>query len=155
MDYVIERARPEDRHPILEVMKTWNMHHVPSPEMDELDLSCFFVARDRASGKILGAAGYKILSRETGKTTLLAVWPEHAGTGMGKELQIARLRAMYEAGVRTVTTNADRPRVIAWYRNSFGYREVGTLEKLCSYGLESAPAWTTLQIDLGEYFARE
>ena len=43
-DLTIEKARPED----LEVMRQCNMHHVPSPEMEELDSDCMFVAR--ASG---------------------------------------------------------------------------------------------------------
>jgi 3-keto-5-aminohexanoate cleavage enzyme len=152
VDYFIERARTEDRGAILEVMEAWNMHHVPSLEMEELDLSCFFVARARASGMIIGASGYKILSREAGKTTLLGVFPEFGGTGIGKELQIARLRAMHEAGVRRVTTNADRPEIILWYKKHFGYHEIGTLEKLCPFGLIDVPNWTTMQMDLVEYF---
>ncbi|MBN1629526.1 MAG: GNAT family N-acetyltransferase [Thermoleophilia bacterium] len=155
MDYVIERANDDDREGILAVMAAWNMHHVPSPEMEELDLSCFFVARARPSGEIIGAAGYRILSADAGKTTLLGVFPEFTGTGIGRELQIARLQAMHEAGVRTVTTNADRPDVIVWYKKHFGYHEVGTLEKLCSFGLVDVPMWTTMQMDLEEYFATE
>jgi uncharacterized protein (DUF849 family)/N-acetylglutamate synthase-like GNAT family acetyltransferase len=155
VEYLIERARLEDREAILRVMEPWNMHHVPSPEMEELDLSCFFVARLRDSGEIIGAAGYKLLSPGKGKTTLLAVYPEFTGSGVGKELQIARLRAMYECGVKTVTTNADRPDTIVWYMKHFGYREVGTLEKLCPFGLEEVPQWTTLQMDLPRYFAEK
>lgn len=153
MDYVIEKARAEDREDVLAVMAAWNMHHVPSLEMEELDLSCFFVARARHSGEIIGAAGYKILSADAGKTTLLGVFPEFTGTGIGKELQIARLQAMRAAGVKTVTTNADRPEVIVWYKKHFGYHEVGTVEKLCSFGLEDVPRWTTMRMDLEEYFA--
>lgn len=152
MDYFIERASTKDRGAILEVMRAWNMHHVPSPEMEELDLSCFFVARDRASREIIGASGYRILSERAGKTTLLAVFPEFAGTGIGKELHVARLRAMQDAGVKTVTTNADRPEVIMWYKKHFGYREIGTLPKLCPFGLLDVAEWTTMQMDLVEYF---
>jgi len=57
---VIERAREEDLSGILRVMETANMHHVPSPEMPDLDWECFFVAR--SGGEIVGAAGYKVLS---------------------------------------------------------------------------------------------
>lgn len=152
MEYLVERAQPGDRGAILEVMSAWNMQHVPSPEMEELDLSCFFVARTQPAGEILGAAGYKILSCEEGKTTLLGVFPEFAGSGIGKALQIARLEAMHEAGVKSVTTNADRPETIVWYKKHFGYREVGTLEKLCPFGLEDVPHWTTLRMDLTNYF---
>ena len=97
MNYTIEKASPDDYAAILHVMELWNMHHVPSAEMDVLDLSCFFVAR--LSGHVAGAAGYKLLSPGKGKTTLLGIRPEFSGMGIGKALQNARLDAMYEAGV--------------------------------------------------------
>jgi len=152
VDYFIERANALDRDAVLRVMEPWNMHHVPSQEMEELDLSCFFVARARDTGEIIGAAGYKVLSQGEGKTTLLGVFPEFTGSGIGRDLQEARLSALYEQGVRTVTTNADRPDVIVWYKKHFGYREVGTLGKMCSFGLEDVPEWTTLRMDLSQYF---
>ena len=68
MNYRIEKAVSGDREAILKVMEAWNMHHVPSEEMEELDLSCFFVARTD-DGRIIGAGGYKVLSAEEGKTT--------------------------------------------------------------------------------------
>ena len=43
--YVVEKAGPDDLPLILEVMKPWNMHHYPSPEMEELDVNNFFVAK--------------------------------------------------------------------------------------------------------------
>lgn len=153
MDYRIEPARPEDLSAILDVMAEWNMHHVPSPEMEELDLSRFYVARVVGSDRIVGAAGYQLLSSGRGKTTLLGVYPECAGAGVGKELQLARLEAMRRAGVRFVTTNADRPETIVWYRKHFGYREVGTLPKLCPFGLVDVDTWTTLELDLEEFFS--
>lgn len=139
-------ARPGDRDAILGVMEPWNMHHVPSPEMEELDLSCFFVALD--GGSVIGAAGYKVLAPGRGKTTLLGVLPEYLGTRVGRDLQVARLEAMAGLGVRTVTTNADRLRTIAWYKICFGYREVGTLPKVHSFGDPQIDHWTTLEIDL-------
>lgn len=130
-------------------MRPWNMHHVPSPEMAELDLSCFFVAR--LNGEIIGAGGYRILSATEGKTTLLGVLPEHNDLHVGVLLQKARLQAMIDAGVQTVTTNADRPSVIRWYKMLFGYREVGKLAKLHSFGHPDIDHWTTLQLDLEAY----
>ena len=73
---VIERAHATDREAILAVMQPWNMHHVPSPEVEELDLATFFVARK--DGKVIGAAGYALLSQTVAKTTLMGVLPEHA-----------------------------------------------------------------------------
>ncbi len=149
MHYTIEHASPVDRDDILKVMEPWNMHHVPSKEMEELDLSCFFVAR--ISGKTVGASGYKILSPERGKTTLLGVLPEYSGQKIGFALQQARLQAMHESGVKTVVTNADRPETIAWYKKYFGYHEVGMLKKIHDFGRSDIDHWTTLEMDLDAY----
>lgn len=151
MNFAIEPARPGDRDAILAVMRHYNMHHVPSVEMDELDLGCFFVAR--RDGRIVGAAGYRILSPTEGKTTLLGVLPECSGMGIGKALQHRRMAVMHARGVKTLTTNADRPDTILWYRKHYGYRPVGSVPKLCSFGLETIDHWTTLQTDLDTYFA--
>ena len=151
MDYRIEKARLGDLEAIFKVMEPWNMHHVPSLEMDALDLKYFFVARS-AEGQIIGAGGYKILSKEEGKTILLGVYPEFQGSGVGKALQNRRLEAMYKAGVKHVTTNADHPETIIWYKKHFGYEVVGKLKKLCSFGLDEVDHWTTLRMDLQQYF---
>ena len=150
MSYTIENARLSDRDPILQVMKAFNMHHVPSAEMAELDLNAFFVARYH--GRVIGAAGYTFLSQTEGKTTLMAVLPEYAGFGIGKALQHRRMEEMHLAGARTVLTNADRPETIVWYKKHFGYRQIGTLKKLCSFGHEAIDHWTTLETDLDAYF---
>lgn len=151
MSLIIEKAAPGDREAILAVMRHYNMHHVPSVEMDELDLDCFFVAK--LDGRIVGAAGYRLLAPGRGKTTLLGVLPECSGLGIGKALQQRRMEVMHQAGVKTLTTNADRPDTILWYRKHYGYRPVGRLAKLCSFGLDDVDHWTTLETDLDEYFA--
>jgi 3-keto-5-aminohexanoate cleavage enzyme len=148
----VERARAGDRRAILEVMRPANMHAVPSPEMEELDPTCFFVAR--LGGKVVGAGGYKLLGPERAKTTLLAVLPEYGRMGIGAALQEARLRAMHRAGVTTVVTNADRPPTIEWYKRRFGYREVGKLKKLVPFGDPNVDEWTTLELDLAGYMRR-
>jgi phenylacetate-CoA ligase len=150
--FVIERAAPGDRDDILAVMRPANMHHVPSPEMEELDLERFFVAR--VDGRVVGAAGYTILGPGHGKTTLLAVLPAYGGRGIGTALQRARLDAMHRLGVTRVTTNADRPEVIAWYERRFGYRRVGELRKLIPFGDPGIERWVTLELDLSEYMRR-
>lgn len=150
--YAIERAGPEDLEAILEVMRPWNMHHYPSPEMEELDAESFFVARH--DGRIVGASGYKLLSQTLGKTTLMAVLPEYAGTGMGRDLQDARLTAMHRVGVKKVITNSDRPKVISWYIRHYRYKKIGTLKKLCSYGAPDSDHWTTLEMDLDDHMRR-
>ncbi|MBT8420207.1 MAG: GNAT family N-acetyltransferase [Gammaproteobacteria bacterium] len=151
MDYCIEPASQADGEAILSVLRHFNMHHVPSVEMERLDLKCFFIAR--LQGSIVGAAGYKIISETEGKTTLFGVLPEYCGLGIGKKLQHKRMEAMYKAGVKKVTTNADRPETILWYKKHYGYHQIGSLKKLCSFGLEDVDHWTTLQTNLDDYFA--
>ena len=123
--YTIEKAGPNDLPDILKVMSSWNMHHYPSPEMEELDVESFFVAK--VEGKIVGASGYKLLSQTLGKTTLLAVLPEYSGWGIGEALQDMRLKHMHQVGVKKVITNSDRPRVISWYIRRYRYKKVGTV----------------------------
>ena len=151
--FSIRPARLDEGPAILEIMRPWNMHHVPSPEMESLDPGCFFVAEQ--DGVMIGASGYRLLEPGKGKTTLLAVLPEFLGTGAGAALQIRRLRAMAEQGVHTVTTNADRPETIAWYKARFGYREVGKLPKIHDVGRSDIAEWTTLELDLRDYLRRE
>jgi ribosomal-protein-alanine N-acetyltransferase len=147
--FTIRPARPDEGPTILEVMRPWNMHHVPSAEMESLDLNCFFVAE--MDGVIIGASGYRILGPGQGKTTLLAVLPEYLGTGAGAALQLKRMEAMAALGVHTITTNADRPETIAWYKSRFGYTEVGKLAKIHDFGRSDIDHWTTLQCDLAAY----
>lgn len=147
--FTIRPARAEEGPAILEIMRPWNMHYVPSAEMEALDLSCFFVAE--LDDELIGASGYKLLGEGQGKTTLLAVRPDHLGSGAGAALQVARLQAMAALGVHTVTTNADRPETIAWYQSRFGYRVVGKLAKVHDFGRSDIDHWTTLQLDLTAY----
>jgi ribosomal-protein-alanine N-acetyltransferase len=140
------RARPEDRDAIFRVLAFVNFHHVPSPEMPAFDLADVFVAE--MGGTIVGVAGYTLLGNGRGKTTLMAVDPSFRRYGIGSRLQVLRMRAMYGAGCRTVTTNADLPDTIAWYKKNFGYREVGMLAKLHEFGDLQRDHWTTLECDL-------
>jgi 3-keto-5-aminohexanoate cleavage enzyme len=149
LQFRIRPAMQEDRDAVLRVMEPWNMHHVPSPEMEALDLGCFFVAE--VDGLVVGASGYRLLGAGKGKTTLLGVLPPYLGTGIGAALQDSRLRAMAAVGVHTVTTNADRPETIRWYKSRFGYREVGRLQKIHSFGHPDIDHWTTLEMDLDQY----
>ncbi len=146
----IRKAIEQDRSQILEVMKPWNMHRVPSLEMEELDINCFFVAV--VDSKVVGASGYKILDQNKGKTTLLGVVPAYNGKGIGKILQEKRLKAMYDAGLQTVITNADRPATIKWYIKNYGYRKIGNLKKVSSFGDDSVDEWTTLEMDLRSFY---
>ncbi|MFZ4525282.1 MAG: GNAT family N-acetyltransferase [Chlorobium sp.] len=149
MNFTIVKASPEDYTAILNVMEPWNMHHVPSSEMESIDLSCFFIAR--IDGHIAGASGYKLLSETEGKTTLLGILPEFSGMGIGRALQDARLDSMFSAGIKRVITNADRPETILWYKKHYGYHEIGTLKKTCDFSLSAVDHWITLAMDLDAF----
>uniref|UniRef100_Q3AS14 N-acetyltransferase domain-containing protein n=1 Tax=Chlorobium chlorochromatii (strain CaD3) TaxID=340177 RepID=Q3AS14_CHLCH len=153
MKYFIEKASQHDYADILDIMQYWNMHHIPSVEMEELDLSCFFVAR--ISNIIGGAGGYKVLSQKTGKTTLLGIRPEFLGMGIGKSLQEAMLVAMFNAGVKHVITNTDRTETILWYKKHYGYYEIGQLKKQCDFSLSDVDSWTTLEMNLEEFIQKK
>lgn len=148
--YSLRPARlPEDREAMLAVLETANMHHVPSPEMDDFDVGEWFVAD--SGGRIAGVAGYRLLRDErgpVGKTTLLAVYPEERSKGIGRALQDLRMELMRDAGATRVVTNADRPETIEWYRRHFGYRVVGEVAKLHEFGLPEVDRWTTLEAPL-------
>ena len=134
---------------MLRVLATVNMHHIPSPEMDDFDVGHWYVAE--LGGRVVGVAGYRLLEgteAPVGKTTLLAVDPDRREKGIGRALQELRMEKMREAGARRVVTNADRPETIAWYKRHFGYREVGEVVKLHEFGLPDVDRWTTLEADL-------
>lgn len=144
--YRIRFARPGDIPCIIELMRPYNMHHIPSPEMGLLDDKFFIVAEQNR--EIIGAAGYTFLSSDTGKTTLMAVHPKCRRLGLGMKLQARRMQILRGLGCSRIITNADRPETIAWYKRHFGYREIGKLSKLHSFGLVDVPEWTTLEADL-------
>ena len=149
MTVMIEPAEEKDVPAILEIMKTANMHYVPSPEMPDLDWKCFFVAK--VEGKIAGAAGYKILSPTEAKTTLMVVHPDYRRFGIGMALQVRRMKAMRDQGITTLTTNADIPETIAWYKKHFGYKEIGKIKKVHEFGRPDIDEWTTISTNLLEW----
>lgn len=146
MNIRIRHARRDDIPDILHVLAKYNMHHIPSPEMPELDHRFFYVAED--GDALIGAAGYKIISPEKAKTTLMAVLPKFRGYGIGEKLQLKRMQAARSLGCEIMITNADRPETINWYKKKFGYIEVGKLKKLHPFGCEDIDEWTTLETDL-------
>jgi ribosomal-protein-alanine N-acetyltransferase len=140
---------PADREAMLRVLESANMHRVPSPEMDDFDVGHWYVAE--AAEEVVGVAGYRLAERDgtlIGKTTLLVVDPRAREHGIGRELQVLRMRLMSEAGATRVITNADRPETIAWYERHFGYRKVGEVPKLHDFGLADVDRWTTLEAPL-------
>jgi ribosomal-protein-alanine N-acetyltransferase len=151
--FKIRNAKVEDLDQIMEVLKSANFHRIPSEEMPDLDLRYYYVAE--CDGAIVGVCGYKLLGPGEGKTTLVSVKPSMRDSGIGMALQKVRLEAMYRAGVRHVTTNADLPETIQWYQRHFGYRKVGTLAKIHEFGDPAIDHWTTLRMDLRAWWKKE
>ncbi len=146
MPLVIDKARPEDRPRIFELLEQANMHHIPSPEMPEVSWNNYFAAR--LDGEVVGFSGYKILSATEAKTELMVVDSKCRGLGVGFKLQERRMEDMLSRGLRTLTTNADLPATIAFYKRYFGYIEVGKLAKEHEFGDPGIDQWTTLRTDL-------
>jgi len=146
MSISIEKATEADRPRIFELLEQANMHNVPSPEMPELSYENYFVAR--VDGRVVGFSGYKVLSPSEAKTELMVVDRSCRGMGLGMMLQTRRMEDMLARGIETVTTNADLPPTIAWYKKHFAYKEVGSIEKLHEFGDPAIDHWTTLQADL-------
>ncbi|MDC0336213.1 GNAT family N-acetyltransferase [Pseudodesulfovibrio sp.] len=139
-------ATSAHRDDIMAVLETANMHHIPSKEMPELDLTHAWVALK--DGQVVGFTGLTMLDDTRAKTTLLAVLPEYRQHGFGRMLQEKRMRAAIYLGAETLITNADNPKVIAWYTKFFGYRELKTIPKEHEFGLADVHEWTTLEADL-------
>ena len=153
MEYTIQKAHESNREDMMRILSFFNMHNIPSPEMEELKYDQFLIAK--VDGKIVGLAGWKVIAPGEGKTTLMAVLPEYSGSGIGKDLQHRRMKILYDLGCKTILTNADRPETILWYKKHFGYKEIGTLKKKCSFSLDDVDSWTTIQSDLTEYFSTD
>jgi 3-oxoadipate:acetyl-CoA acetyltransferase len=149
LDFVIEKAKPENRSEIIDVLAPWNLHKIPSPEALEIDFDFFFVAK--VMGKIIGVSGYQLLSQDMAETRSLAVYPEFQGSGIGKELQDIRLEAMYKAGIKKVITYTDRQETITWYKKHYRYVQTGTVKKKSDHGLKDVDIWTKLELNLTQY----
>ena len=146
---IIEKAKQQDRAAILAILKQVNMHYIPSQEMPELTYENYFVAR--INGKVVGFCGYKILSKTEAKTELMAVDMSCRGKGIGYSLQLRRMEDMLEKGIEILTTNADIPETIEWYKKNFGYKEIGKLKKYNEFSRPDIDHWTTLQVNMLEW----
>ena len=144
---LIRRPHAHEWPRILDILETVNFHRIGGPEMPSFPLEDCFVAEE--GGHVVGVAGYRVLSPHSAKTTLLAVHPDHRTSGAGEALQRARMDHLRSLGVRTLTTNADDPRVIRWYERRFGYRKTGaTVPKQEAFGRADKDQWITLEARL-------
>ncbi len=146
MEMAIEKLQSEHLGAVLRLLEMANMHHIPSEEMPELTLENYYVAL--VDGQVAGFCGFKILSETEAKTELMVVDPAFRGHGIGLRLQVHRMEVMRRKGIKTLTTNADLPQTIEWYKKHFGYREIGKLKKRREFGCPDVDHWTTLRVEL-------
>jgi uncharacterized protein (DUF849 family)/N-acetylglutamate synthase-like GNAT family acetyltransferase len=144
----------DDLPEVLRLLALWNMAPISQtqtgvrPERDHIETGNTFVAilQDR----LVGVASFLAIDQERAETASLAVDPDLLGCGIGYKLQIKRLDAMRARGFRHVRTEADRPNVIRWYMEKFGYRKTGTIPKRHAFGDPGRTEWTLLELDLGD-----
>ena len=149
---VIRKMQPQDMNAVMAILGKWNMvpteasKTVPNPERSDLNIDNTFVALRQ--GKLVGVASYILLGDDRAETASLAVDPQYLGCGIGYELQLARLEEMRSKGIKHLQTESDRPEVIHWYINKFGYRITGKNPKKHDFGLADCNYWTILELDL-------
>lgn len=149
---VIRKLRPDDIAAATQLLGQWNMApiqasaEVPMPERDRLEADNTFVATLR--GRVVGVASYLHPGGKWAETASLAVDPEYLGCGIGFQLQQVRLAEMRAKGIEQVRTESDRPEVIRWYVDKFGYRITGQQPKKHAFGRADCDHWTILELDL-------
>lgn len=149
----IRKMRVEDIAPALALLAQWNMAPVqasasiPQPERDRLELDNTFVAM--LQDKLVGVASWLRIDASRAETASLAVNRVFIGCGVGRKLQEARIAEMRNKGIVLVRTEADRPDVIRWYVDKFGYRIVGTQRKKHAFGSPDHDCWTVLELEIG------
>jgi GNAT superfamily N-acetyltransferase len=151
---LIRKMRVEDTAPAMALLSQWNIapvqasSSIPQPERDHLELDNTFVAILR--GKLVGVASWLRIDATHAETASLAVDRDFIGCGVGRKLQEARIAEMRSKGIVQVRTEADRPDVIRWYIDKFGYRVVGTNQKKHAFSLVEQDYWTVLELQLNK-----
>ncbi len=150
---VIRKMRPDDLGAAQAILARWNMApstptaKVPDPERNDLELANSFVAE--LGRRVVGIASYLVPEPGMAETSGLAVDPDYLGCGIGQMLQEARLEEIRSRGLTRVRTETDRPEVIHWYMEKFGYRRADTRKKKPPYlGLTDCDHWTVLELNL-------
>lgn len=149
----IRPMREEELPAVIALLDKWNMAPVSGaengvrPERDHVEIGNSFVAV--LHGRLVGIASFLPMGDARAETASLAVDPQFLGCGIGYALQTRRLEEMRARGIRHVQTEADRPNVIRWYIDKFGYRMTGKTRKRHAFGAAEQSEWTVLELDLG------
>lgn len=150
----IRRMEEKDLPEVMALLAKWNMAPLSrtetgvTPERDHIEVANTFVAI--LQNKLVGVASFLLIDDQHAETASLAVDPDYLGCGIGYELQQKRLDEMRAMGIRHVRTEADRPQVIRWYIDKFGYRVGGQIAKRHDFGDSGRGQWTLLELKLGE-----
>jgi GNAT superfamily N-acetyltransferase len=149
---VITRMQPQHLAAAMALLEKWNMApthasaDIPNPERDRLAIEQTFIAL--LDGQLVGVASYILLGDGRAETASLAVDPKYLGCGIGYELHLARLAEMRSKGIRHLRTESDRPEVVHWYINKFGYSVTGKSPKKHAFGHPGYDSWTVLELEL-------
>lgn len=182
MTVMIRKALEEDMEPILAVLRAYKckvIHPVDNALIDDdygqvisvvnelsaLMLENAFVAQ--LDDVIVGFCHYKHYSSDTAKTTLMSVLPHYREFGVGRALQLARMKEAHDKGYRKMLTYCDVPKTMAWYQKNFNYAVLRTElnhHMLHFFSGPDGPIWLihhgskdeylkVLECDLDAYFA--
>lgn len=142
MSTIIRRVEARDVDAVFACLRTYGFHllggrfadpdypadavlHVRNA-ISHFDLRerCWLAERD---GAVLGFCSWDWLDEAKGqaKTLLIVVLPAARSLGVGSQLQRRRMQEMQASGALEVHTWSDDPKAIAWYKEHFGYVELG------------------------------
>jgi 3-keto-5-aminohexanoate cleavage enzyme len=155
----IRAMEEDDREAVIAILAQWNLAPVPvSPDIPDPETTGLaadgttFVAV--AGGRIIGVASFIEHAGSKAETVSLAVDRGWRGTGVGAQLQRARLQEMKSRGITQVLTETDRPEIVQWYVHKFGYQIVGKRRKKHAFSLLDVDHWTVLELDLNGWAPR-
>ena len=152
-DVTIRKMREPDLARVIEILSHWGLAprepsadclEVESTGLDQPGAPIVALVKDQ----IVGSASYILHGHRRAETGSLAVDPAWRGTGIGAQLQQARLAELKALGIEEVFTETDRPEVAAWYVRKFGYRVTGTRRKKHAFSRADVDHWTVLTLDL-------
>jgi N-acetylglutamate synthase-like GNAT family acetyltransferase len=149
---MIRKAKESDIDNILKVLSCYNFKVVKPIDgaiidddfkefvpiynnVSELNLKNGFVAVH--DDKVVGFSHYKKYKDGKAKTTLIAVLPDYRKHGYGKKLQLARMKAAYKNGYKTLISFTENPYASEWYVKYFRYKVIG--RERCYHRLHFIP----------------
>lgn len=150
MTIEVRAMLPGDLDAVMAILKHWNLAPIapsvasPYPERTELLVENALVAVD--GDRVVGVRSYIPLSPTVVEGASFAVAPDCLRLGIGRKLQVAAYRQMYQRGIRAIRSETDRPEHVQWLVRR-GHRVVRTTSKRHAFGLAEVDHWTVLEFD--------